>query len=84
MRYLCSRKGLPTRVLLTGMSGTGKSSAVAELGRRGYRVVDTGDPGWREYREYVESSDELHRGGWKGSQGCWTPVMVARSSLKGA
>ena len=46
------------------MSGTGKSSALAELGRRGYRVVDTGDPGWREYREYVESSDELHRGEW--------------------
>jgi len=49
-----------SRILVTGMSGTGKSSALAELGRRGYRVVDTGDPGWREYREYVESSDELH------------------------
>jgi broad-specificity NMP kinase len=46
------------------MSGTGKSSALAELDRRGYRVVDTDDPGWREYREYVDSSDELHRGEW--------------------
>ena len=46
------------------MSGTGKSSALAELGRRGYRVVDTDDPGWREYRESVGSSDELHRGEW--------------------
>jgi hypothetical protein len=53
-----------SRVLVTGMSGTGKSSALAELGRRGYRVVDTGEPGWREYRRYVESSDELHRGEW--------------------
>src|SRR5437016_712605 len=53
-----------SRVLVTGISGTGKSSALAELGRRGYRVVDTGDPGWREYREYVEPSDELHRGEW--------------------
>jgi len=53
-----------SRILLTGMSGTGKSSALAELGRRGYRVVDTGDPGWREYREDVESSDEVHRGEW--------------------
>ena len=53
-----------SRILLTGMSGTGKSSALAELGGRGYRVVDTGDPGWREYREYVESSDEVHRGEW--------------------
>ena len=48
---------------MTGMSGTGKSSALAELGRRGYRVVDTDEPGWREYREYDEPS-ELHRGEW--------------------
>ena len=47
---------------MTGISGTGKSSALAELGRRGYRVVDTDDPGWREYRAYVEATDELHRG----------------------
>ena len=46
------------------MSGSGKSSALAELGRRGYRAVDTHDPGWREYREYVESSDEVRRGEW--------------------
>jgi dephospho-CoA kinase len=32
-----------SRILLTGMSGTGKSSALAELGRRGYRIVDTDD-----------------------------------------
>ena len=49
---------------MTGISGTGKSSALAELGRRGYRVVDTDEPGWSEYREYVEPSDELHRGKW--------------------
>ena len=53
-----------SRVLVTGMSGTGKSSALAELGRGGYRVVDTGEPGWCEYREDVESSEELHRGEW--------------------
>jgi len=28
-------------VFMTGMSGTGKSSALAELARRGHRVVDT-------------------------------------------
>lgn len=49
-------------VLITGMSGTGKSSALEELGRRGYRVVDTDDPGWREYRPYPTPIDELHRG----------------------
>jgi shikimate kinase len=53
-----------SRIFVTGMSGTGKSSALAELGRRGYRVVDTDDPGWREYHEFVDSSDEVRRGEW--------------------
>jgi len=46
---------------VTGISGTGKSAALAELKRRGYRVVETDEPGWREYRAY-EVPDELHRG----------------------
>jgi dephospho-CoA kinase len=33
-------------VLVTGMSGTGKSSALAELSRRGHRVVDTDYGDW--------------------------------------
>ena len=53
-----------SRVLLTGMPGTGKSSALGELERLGYRVVDTDDPGWRVYRPYVVPADELHRGEW--------------------
>ena len=53
-----------SKILVTGLSGTGKSSALVERGRRGYRVVDTDDPGWREYRENAEPSDELHRGEW--------------------
>jgi dephospho-CoA kinase len=51
-----------SRILVTGMAGTGKSSALRELSRRGYRVVDTDEPGWREYRRYDEPIDELHRG----------------------
>jgi dephospho-CoA kinase len=35
------------RVLLTGMSGTGKSSVVRGLTARGYKAVDT-DDGWCE------------------------------------
>ena len=31
--------------------GTGKSTALAELGRRGFEVVDTDAPGWTEWRD---------------------------------
>lgn len=37
-----------TVVLVTGMSGTGKSAALAELARRGHRAVDTDYGGWTE------------------------------------
>jgi len=36
------------RVLLTGMSGTGKSTAIRALAARGYKAVDADDPGWSE------------------------------------
>jgi thymidylate kinase len=51
-----------SRILVTGISGTGKSAALAELARRGHRVVDTDDPGWREYRKHAEPIDEFHLG----------------------
>lgn len=35
------------RVLLTGMSGTGKSAVVSELTARGFKAIDT-DDGWSE------------------------------------
>jgi len=34
------------RVLITGMSGTGKSTALAELARRGHRVIDADLSAW--------------------------------------
>jgi dephospho-CoA kinase len=37
------------RILLTGMSGTGKSAVVRELVARGYKAIDT-DDGWCEPR----------------------------------
>jgi len=39
------------KTLVTGMSGTGKSSALAELASRGFRVVETDEPGWKEWRD---------------------------------
>ncbi|MFS0728827.1 AAA family ATPase [Curtobacterium sp. 1P10AnD] len=53
-----------TKVLITGMSGTGKSSALERLATLGHRVVDTDDPGWRAYHPYPHPSDEAHRGKW--------------------
>jgi broad-specificity NMP kinase len=37
------------RILVTGMSGTGKSTALTELGRRGFHVVDSDKPPWSEW-----------------------------------
>jgi dephospho-CoA kinase len=51
-----------SRVLVTGMSGTGKSSVLAELGRRGHRVVDADDAGWTE---------EVGDPGGRGSERVW-------------
>lgn len=36
------------RVLLTGMSGTGKSTVISELAALGYRAIDTDKGGWSE------------------------------------
>jgi shikimate kinase len=35
-----------SRLLITGMSGTGKSTVLIELARRGHRVQDTDYDGW--------------------------------------
>lgn len=47
-RSLPSRVIDMTRVLVTGMSGTGKSTVLGELRRRGHRVVDTDYGAWSE------------------------------------
>jgi len=52
------------RILVTGMSGTGKSSALVELERLGFRVVDTDECGWTEWSEdeggYVWREDRMN------------------------
>ena len=48
------------RILITGMSATGKSTVIEELQARGYKAVDTGwDPEWEE-----PDSDPAHGSGW--------------------
>jgi dephospho-CoA kinase len=43
------------------MSGTGKSTVLAELALRGFRVVETDEPGWKELRdgEWVWREDRI-------------------------
>lgn len=39
------------KILVTGMSGTGKSTVLLELARRGHRMVDTDSDEWSEWLE---------------------------------
>jgi dephospho-CoA kinase len=69
-------------VLVTGMSGTGKSTALGQLGRRGHRVLDTDDPGWIAHVETPQRIEPMwdlervgalldaHRAGWLFVAGC--------------
>lgn len=69
-------------VLVTGMSGTGKSSALAVLARHGHQTVDTDDPGWIIQRSTPTGPEPLwdldrvaalldrHQTGWLFIAGC--------------
>lgn len=41
-----NRLAVMARVLITGMSGAGKTTVLRELSRRGYRTIDTDYDGW--------------------------------------
>jgi dephospho-CoA kinase len=42
------------RILLTGMSGVGKSTVISLLAAQGYKAIDLDDPAWSEW---VDSAD---------------------------
>ncbi|MBC8102869.1 MAG: AAA family ATPase [Cytophagales bacterium] len=46
------------RVLLTGISGTGKSTAIAELAARGYKAVDADSDAFSEWVEYINDPSD--------------------------
>jgi dephospho-CoA kinase len=56
-----------TKILITGMSGTGKSTLLNELARRGHRVVDL-DEGW---------SIEVPTSDGSGTEQLWREDRVA-------
>ncbi|EWM11666.1 AAA family ATPase [Kutzneria sp. 744] len=76
-----------TKVLVTGMSGTGKSSALRALAARGHRAVDTdssrwsrwedGDWIWREdaLSALLRTTGALFVAGCKSNQGRFYPLF---------
>jgi dephospho-CoA kinase len=81
------------KILVTGMSATGKSTALAELARRGFDVVETDRGDWSEWSEseggYVwrenliqellarETSSTLYVSGTVSNQGRFYPQFDA-------
>jgi predicted ATPase len=50
-----------SKVLITGMSGTGKSTALVALGSRGYRTVDTDTDQWSHWVTSPDGPDWIWR-----------------------
>src|SRR3954471_2154362 len=46
------------RILITGMSGTGKSTALCALGARGHRTVDTDSDRWSRWVRLPDGSQD--------------------------
>jgi septin family protein len=42
-------QGAPVKVLVTGMSGTGKSTVLSVLSQHGHRVLDTDSDAWSRW-----------------------------------
>ena len=47
-----------SKVLVTGMSGTGKPAALQMLGERGHRVVDTDADAWSHWVTLPDGSSD--------------------------
>ena len=65
------------RVLITGMSGTGKSAVVRELAARGHWAVDLDTPEWSQWVD-ADASDTLTPG--QGKDWVWREDLSERFS----
>ena len=62
------------KILVTGMSGTGKSSVLQELKRRGHRAVDTDSDDWCEW-----VMDELGEPDWMWREGRMAALLAGHT-----
>jgi shikimate kinase len=71
------------RVLLTGMSGTGKSTLIAELAARGYKAVDADTDEWSEWVPIPGDSEPPDATAepdwiWRNQDWVWREDRIAR------
>ena len=52
------------RILVTGMSGTGKSSLLGELQRRGFESVEADTDAWCKYQAVAALGEATPQAGW--------------------
>ncbi|HEU4783268.1 MAG TPA: AAA family ATPase [Ktedonobacterales bacterium] len=59
------------RILVTGMSGTGKSTAIGELAARGYKAVDADTDEYSEWVEINGDTSALGSPAWGARDWMW-------------
>ncbi len=69
--------GNALKVLITGMSGTGKSTALATLAERGHRVVDTDTDEWSHWVHLPDGSRD-----WIWSEEAMTGLLTEHQQGK--
>jgi len=64
------------RILVTGMSGTGKSTVTGELAARGYKAVDADTDEYSEWVEVVGDTSGLGSPAWGARDWMWREDRV--------